>query len=147
MPDKIVVGIRGDDPESRDALALGVALARVTGAELILAATWAAMFGPGVASYDRAVREVLHHDLDVLASELPADVVATEQVRASTSTVRALHELAEHECASALVIGPRRAGAPRCRRARGRLERARMSAGSVVADALLVPLGVGVPTP
>jgi nucleotide-binding universal stress UspA family protein len=111
MPGKLVVGIQGDDA-AHDALALGVELARTMKAELVLTATWTAPFGLGLSSYDRAVRALLHRELEAVASEVPPDVVATTQVSGATSTVRALHELAEEHRASVLVIGRSHLAAP-----------------------------------
>ncbi|WP_205697087.1 universal stress protein [Conexibacter sp. SYSU D00693] len=111
MTRQIVVATHGDDDPTRDALALGVDLARATGGSLVLAAIWCSPLGPGDAVYEIAVREELEREVAAVLAEVPDDVPATVEVRGATSVVRGLHRVVEDRHAAVLVLGPTHLGA------------------------------------
>jgi nucleotide-binding universal stress UspA family protein len=73
---------------------------------VILAAAWTAPFGPGIGGYDQAVRELLTGELATLEREVPYGVRVATRLCASTSTIRALHDLGAREGAAVLVLAP-----------------------------------------
>ncbi|HEY0507614.1 MAG TPA: universal stress protein [Blastococcus sp.] len=105
MDPKIIVGIEREH-EARDAVALGVELARATGATLALAGVSDTVLGPGAHGYERVMYEETEAEVDRVATSVPADMTFTTQVVESTSAVRGLHDLAEHTDATMLVLGP-----------------------------------------
>ena len=117
MPRKVVVAVFGDDAASRDALALGVLLARVQGGELVLAASWASVIGRGGGAYGRAVREEVERVLEELGRLVPGDVPARTSAREASSALRALHELVDRDDDDVLVFS----AADLKRRGRGNL--------------------------
>jgi nucleotide-binding universal stress UspA family protein len=106
----VLVGVRRPDDHGRDALALAVRLARALHAELILAGTWSVAFGPHGGAYDTVMRRGFEATFDALAGAIPHDVVWDTALGRGTSSVRALHDLATHTRASAIVLGPTHLG-------------------------------------
>jgi nucleotide-binding universal stress UspA family protein len=106
----IIAGV-GRDDEARDAVALGIALARARSARLLLAAVYVDVpSGPGTRASEDEARRAAQQGLDALASAVPADVACDTVAYASTSPVKGLRELAEREQALALVLGPTHLG-------------------------------------
>ncbi len=102
----IVVAAHGDDDPSRDAVALGVALARAEGDEFVLAGIWASPLGPGDALYDRVFRAEVTRDLEALRATVPDDVQVETLVRGATSVTRGLHQVVAERDGAILVLGP-----------------------------------------
>jgi nucleotide-binding universal stress UspA family protein len=105
MDPKIIVGIEREH-QARDAIALGVELARATGATLALTGVSEIALGPGGHGYERVLYQETEAEVDRAAQSVPSDVTVTTHVVASTSAVRGLHELAEQTDATMLVLGP-----------------------------------------
>jgi len=93
MTNKIIVATFGDGDASRDAVALGVELARAEQAEFLLAAVWASPLGAGDSLYEGVVRDEIERELHVLRELVPDDVHVRTEVRGATSVVRGLHRL------------------------------------------------------
>jgi nucleotide-binding universal stress UspA family protein len=91
MTERIIVAAFGDGEASRDALDLGVELARADHAELVLAAVWASPLGAGDSLYEGVVRSEIERELNVLRRFVPGDVHARMEIRGATSVVRGLH--------------------------------------------------------
>jgi nucleotide-binding universal stress UspA family protein len=104
---RILVGVEGDR-EGRDAVALGVTLARVFGAKLVLAGIYKTALGPASYGYELASRKETEQRLERVAAGLPDDVRHETRTAVAMSVVQGLHELAEHTGAGLLVIGPTR---------------------------------------
>jgi nucleotide-binding universal stress UspA family protein len=109
---KLVVGIRSDDVQAEDAVALGVDLARLWNAHLVLTGAWASPLGAGDALYAGVVCSEIERELEQLRKKIPDDVFVTTEVRGSTSISRALHRAAEVHHAEMLVLGPVREELP-----------------------------------
>jgi nucleotide-binding universal stress UspA family protein len=110
-PGPIVVGVERSD-RSRDALALGRALARAVGSRVILASVYAlgarsAAMEPG--AYARALAEEAEAALDSVGTPL-GGVRPESRAVAATSVPRGLQELAAAEGALAIVVGPSHRG-------------------------------------
>lgn len=105
---QIVVGVRGDDPASRDAVALGARLARLEGADLLLGSVWASVLGPMDPLEDTVVRTEIERELVALRSAVPPDVFVRTEMRTSTSVLRGLQTLAAEHEADLLVLGAHR---------------------------------------
>jgi nucleotide-binding universal stress UspA family protein len=90
---KIVVATFGDGNPARDAVALGVELARVEGAQLVLAAIWASPLGAGDTLYEGLVRAEIERELKTLRDIVPSDVHARVVIHGATSVVRGLHRV------------------------------------------------------
>lgn len=98
-------------PPARDAAALGVALARLSGAELILAAVFP--YGPGPALGDDFERW-LQEDTERLTTDVLPDLEGLNfriYGLGGGSPARKLHELAEDESADLIVLGSTHRGA------------------------------------
>jgi nucleotide-binding universal stress UspA family protein len=93
MSKKIIVSVFGDGDASRDAVALGIELARAEQAEVLLAAIWASPLGAGDSLYEGVVRAEIERELHVLRELVPEDVHARTEVRGATSVVRGLHRV------------------------------------------------------
>lgn len=93
MTKKIIVAAFGDGDASRDAVALGVELARAEQAELLLAGVWASPLGPGDSLYEGVVHEEIERELRVLRELVPEDLHVRIEVRGATSVVRGLHRI------------------------------------------------------
>lgn len=104
---RILVGVEGDR-EGRDAVALGVTLARVLDATLVLAGIYKTALGPASYGYELASRKETEQRLERVAAGLPDDVRHETRTAVAMSVVQGLHELAEHAGAGLLVIGPTR---------------------------------------
>ena len=108
---RIVIGFDGTD-HSRDAVALGVALAQATGASL----TFVHAFYDIPDVLPDPLRGKLHkeaeHGLRELGLEIPDEVAAAKHLVAHRSPARAVYETAEEADADLIVLGSsRRAGA------------------------------------
>ena len=101
---KIIVGYDGRE-RSEDSVALGRALAKATGAELMVASIYAHDPFPRsyVAEYEGHLRRDTGELLDKLRSRLGADFET--RAAGATSPARGLHDLAEDEAADLIVIG------------------------------------------
>lgn len=93
MIKKTIVAAFGDGDASRDAVALGIELARAEQAELLLAAIWASPLGAGDALYESVVRREIERELHVLRGLVPDDIHVRTEVRGATSVVRGLHRV------------------------------------------------------
>jgi nucleotide-binding universal stress UspA family protein len=102
----ILVGATADEP-GHDALALGVALARALGAQVVLAGVAVQHGGPP--RPDHGLDATLHA-LYALRDDGPSDVPITVQGITSTSVLRGLHDLATGLEAEVLVLGPSHRG-------------------------------------
>jgi nucleotide-binding universal stress UspA family protein len=106
QPGPIVVGVERSE-RSRDALALGRALARAAGTRLILVAVYAADARSAVierGAYARALANEAESVLEWVTRPL-AGVPAEARAVACTSVPRGLQEVAEAEDALAIVVG------------------------------------------
>jgi nucleotide-binding universal stress UspA family protein len=83
----------------RDALALGVQLARPFGAEIVLAGA----LGP---ADDQSAADVLRRRLDELRASAPGDLPMSVETVAAPSILRGLHDLACAHEAQVLALGP-----------------------------------------
>jgi nucleotide-binding universal stress UspA family protein len=107
----VVVGY-ADRPEGHDALALGAGLAVALGAPLLVAS-----IHPGESPFSPVTADELRAEADRMArgglERLPEDLAvdADAAVFAGDSPARGLHELAENEDASAIVVGSSHRGA------------------------------------
>jgi nucleotide-binding universal stress UspA family protein len=90
---KIIVAAFGDGDSSRDAVALGVELARAEHAQLVLAAIWASPLGAGDTLYEGVVRAEIERELDALRGLVPPDVPVHTSIHGATSVVRGLHRV------------------------------------------------------
>jgi nucleotide-binding universal stress UspA family protein len=110
---KIIVGVNRSE-RTRDALALGAMLSRATGgAPMLLVHGYplvASMAYTGTAEYDRAEHEESDAFLEELAATLDDDLVVETRSLPGPTPARALHELAEREGASLIVVGSHHAG-------------------------------------
>jgi len=109
-PKTIMVGIEQKGEDARDAVALGVALARAYEAPLVLTGVYPSMVAPGAHGYADVMREPTEAELQTARAFVPDDVDALVRAIGSTSPVRGLHTLAEELDARILVLGPSRAG-------------------------------------
>jgi nucleotide-binding universal stress UspA family protein len=112
MLKKIIVGY-DDSDYARDALVLGIALARATGAELLPAAVYQEQMPVPYGACGSARWEVAKraHALET-AEQAPADtgVTTTPHAVASTSPPRGLYQLATAERADLVVVGSSKHG-------------------------------------
>lgn len=106
MNPPVVVAIRIDDAMARDALALGVELARLRNTSLILAGVWASPLGAGDLMYSDLVRTETERELRAMRKEVPDRIFTRVEVRGSTSIGRALELTVEAHDARTLVLGP-----------------------------------------
>jgi nucleotide-binding universal stress UspA family protein len=90
---KVVVAVFEDDAAARDALALGVALARALRGELVLAATWVEILGRGGVAYGRRERQEFQRELDRLRDLVPRDLDVRTSADGAASRLRCLHRL------------------------------------------------------
>jgi nucleotide-binding universal stress UspA family protein len=97
--DEIVVGYDGSD-EAKDALALGLLLARTTGARLLAAYVYL----PVMAIDHSDLAAEMRSDAEQLLEDLPPEV--DTRIVESSSAARGLHDLAEAEGADLVVLGP-----------------------------------------
>jgi nucleotide-binding universal stress UspA family protein len=102
---EVIVGL-GHASEHRDAVALGVELARALDAKLLLAGVYSAPLGAGASAYERLLREELEGDLERAALEVPPDVAVGQIAVGAASPIGGLHELADQRHAAVLVLGP-----------------------------------------
>lgn len=109
---RVVVGVHGDDASSRDAVALGVRLARLLDERLVLSCVWVTSFGPLDPLGDDAVREAVEEELRTLRALVPDDVPASTELRTATSVLRGLQLAARERDAEVLVIGSHRPSEP-----------------------------------
>ena len=93
MTSRTIVAAFGDDAASRDALALGIELARAQQGELLLTAIWASPLGAGDSLYEGVVRREIERELKVLRALVPDDVHVRTDVRGATSVLRGLHRV------------------------------------------------------
>jgi nucleotide-binding universal stress UspA family protein len=108
MTGAVVVGFDGSDP-AEDALTLGVRLAHAAGDRLVVAAVFPGEYESGMGRVDaewvaymrEQAREVLDHARGLLGDEPGAELRAV----GSSSAARGLHELAEAESATTIVVG------------------------------------------
>jgi nucleotide-binding universal stress UspA family protein len=105
----IIVAARHAGPGS-EALAAGVVLARLLGADIVLTGVYVAPLGPGGSRYDLLVRDEVRGELEALAQTAPSGVQVHTRVVGATSVVRGLHESAEALDAVLLVVGQSRLG-------------------------------------
>lgn len=125
MFSKIAIAVHRPDADARDAIALGVMLARTSGAPLVLTSVWVSPLGPGDGFYDKALRGEAERVADLLMHEIPDDVAASTCVHGSTSVAKGLHEIADEEDVDLLVLGPSHLGGL-ARRVRGDISIAAM---------------------
>ena len=113
MYERILVGYR-DDERGADAVALGVDLARLSGADLVLgtivSAVWVEHLGErsGTAVIHGGAREETAAALEAAADELagaPGLGRVERRLEASSSPAYGLHDLAESEKADLIVLG------------------------------------------
>jgi nucleotide-binding universal stress UspA family protein len=93
MSKEVVVAVFEDDAAARDALALGVALARAQRGELVLAASFAEPLGRGGLAYGRLVRAAIQREFDRLRDLVPRDRDVRTSVHRAASPLRCLHHL------------------------------------------------------
>lgn len=105
MRTQILVAVHGDDEPTRDAVALGVMLARRLEADLRLTGIWASPFGSSDGLVEGTVRSQIEHELVRLRRTVPDDVLTRTEVRGATSVVRGLHKVAARRHADILVLG------------------------------------------
>ncbi len=105
----IIVAARHADRGS-DALAAGVLLARLLGADIVLTGVYVAPLGPGGSRHELLVRDEIRDELKALAETAPPVVKVHTRVLGATSVVRGLHQSAEALDAVLLVVGPSRRG-------------------------------------
>jgi nucleotide-binding universal stress UspA family protein len=108
---KIIVGV-DESQGSRDAIALASGLAGITGAELMLVNVFPYDTHPSRAAnraFEEALREGSHELLERLRSDLGDDTVEVRAV-ANPSPAHGLHDLAEQEDASLIVVGSTHTG-------------------------------------
>lgn len=108
MSTTILVATHGDDEPTRDALTLGVQLARLLEGDLLLAGVWASPLGQGDGLYEGLIKDPLQRELRDLRSAVPDDVSTRTTIQGSTSVVRGLHKVAAEHHADVLVLGPSR---------------------------------------
>ena len=100
----------------REALQLGIALARLTGAELRIclvlprSATVPSKVAAGDAEYQRLLLEQAEEWLDDAAEKIPVDVTATTHALQAESTSEGLLQAAERFESDRIVVGAARAG-------------------------------------
>lgn len=107
MDSRIIVGVERE-PQERDAITLGVTLARALDTSLVLAGVYAADVGLAAYGHEMAARAEIEQQLTEATQAVPDDVRCEWRALPSTSTVRGLHELAEHVGARMIVVGPTR---------------------------------------
>jgi nucleotide-binding universal stress UspA family protein len=117
----IVIGFDGTE-HSRDAVALGVALAQATGASLTFVHAFYDVPDPLPDPLRGKLRKQAEHTLRELGLEIPGDVVAAKHLVSQRSPARALFEHAEEKEADLIVLGSSR-GAAAGRMTSGRLAR------------------------
>jgi nucleotide-binding universal stress UspA family protein len=115
---RIIVVAAGRESRGRDALALGVALARLRDARLLLAGVYVSPFGAGQGLYESVLSEETARELELLRAHVPAGVEAACRVVGATSIGRGLHAAAADAGGETLVIGPSHLG-PAARALRG----------------------------
>jgi nucleotide-binding universal stress UspA family protein len=98
---KIIVGY-DDSERAQDALALGELLARISGAELVVAGVF--QFDPLLGSRDPSFAEA-EADFARAIEQAAATAGATAEAMPSTSVGRGLHELVEELGADLVVVG------------------------------------------
>jgi nucleotide-binding universal stress UspA family protein len=108
--DRIIVVAAGRESRGRDALALGVTLARLRDARLLLAGVYVSPYGAGQGLYETVLAEETARELELLRADVPADVEAECSVVGSTSVARGLHTVVADVGAETLVIGPSHLG-------------------------------------
>lgn len=109
--ERILVGL-DFRPPARDAAALGIALARLSGAELILATVLP--YGPTPALGHESFERRLNEDADRLVAAVVPDLEGLNfrvYGLGGGSAARKLHELAEHEDVDLIVLGSTHRGA------------------------------------
>jgi nucleotide-binding universal stress UspA family protein len=107
---RIIVGVEGER-EGRDAIALGVTLARALDASLVLGGVYAIVLGPAAYGYELAARHDVEERLAAVAPTIPDDVRYETRAVPSSSAVHGLHDMAEHLEADLIVVGPTHHGA------------------------------------
>lgn len=110
MLNRIAVAVHGADDQSRDALALGVSLARAAGADLVLGAIWVSPLGPGDGLFESIMRSETEREAAVLHDEVPSEIACTVDVRGSTSVARGMHKIATEHAVDLIVVGPSHLG-------------------------------------
>jgi len=108
MSRSVVVGFDGSDP-AEDGLALGLRLAQATGDRLVVAVVYPEAYEAGMGRVDAEwvahmrgqAQEVLEQARGLLGEGSGADL----RTVASSSAARGLHDLAEAEGATAIVVG------------------------------------------
>ena len=108
MSRTIVAAARGED--AHDAIALATMLARTHDARVLIAGIYVLPIGQHAYGYEHAAREALRAELDTLSADVPADVEFDITMKAATSPIAGLHELAEATDAQAIVLGPSHVG-------------------------------------
>lgn len=107
---KIAVAVHHADTDSHDALALGVTLARASGAELLLTSIWVSPLGPGDAIYDKALRGKAEREVALLRHAVPDDVSCETVIKGATSVLSGLHSVADARDVDLIVLGPSHLG-------------------------------------
>lgn len=107
---RIVIGFDGTD-HSRDAVALGVALAQATGASLTFVKAFYDIPDVLPDPLRGKLREEAEHSMRELGFEMPDDVVAAKHLVCHRSPARALHDYAEETGADLIVLGSSRKAA------------------------------------
>jgi len=103
-----MVATHGDDEPTRDALTLGVKLARLLDGDLVLAGVWASPLGQGDGLYEGLIKDPLDRELRQMRAAVPDDISTRLKIQGSTSVVRGLHKVADEQHADILVLGPSR---------------------------------------
>lgn len=99
-----MVAARRDEPAARDALVLGLQLAKAEGSRLVIAAAWSAPPHLATAYDDEITREVAR-GLATLARRVPEGVPCEVVVQPALSTARGLHRIAVEREADVVVLG------------------------------------------
>jgi len=97
MRKRVVVAVFGSTEAARDAVALGVQLARARHAELVLGARWVTLLGRGGLAYDRLVREEIQRDVGELRGLVPSDVEVRVSIESASSVLHGLHSLVRED--------------------------------------------------
>jgi nucleotide-binding universal stress UspA family protein len=113
VPGKVVIGFDGSD-SGEDALALGLALCRATGATPVVAVVHPEEYPIGIGRVDAEWVAFMHEQAKELLRRARAvvgeEAGAQYQELAAPSESRGLHELAEQEQAELVVVGSARRG-------------------------------------
>jgi nucleotide-binding universal stress UspA family protein len=104
---RIVIGFDGTE-HSRDAVALGVALAQATGASLTFVQAFYDIPDVLPDALRGKLRKEAEHQMRELGLEIPDGVVAAKHLVSHRSPARALFELAEERDADLIVLGSSR---------------------------------------